>query len=199
MPPMPCTEFASLDADALAALGELAARVIRHELAVASDVPSLAHDARFAAHGASFVTLKRSGRLRGCIGTLEAWRALHVDVAANALAATLRDPRFAPLSKRELVDTEVEVSVLSAPMPMQFADESDFYRQLRPGIDGLIVEHQGRRATYLPSVWEQLQDARLFVTELRRKAGIDASVALTALRVQRYTSQHSAPRALSGA
>lgn len=160
-------------------------------------MPGLAlDDGRFAAPGACFVTLKQQDRLRGCIGTLEAHRALRDDVAANALAAALRDPRFAPLARHEIPHTELDISVLSAPSVLVFEDERDFFRQLRVGVDGLIIEYEGRRATYLPSVWAQLPDAGLFVQELRRKAGIANNVAVTALRVQRYITQHSALRPL---
>lgn len=185
-----------LKADELASLGELAAQVIRQAVMGSSAATIPTDNARFAAPGASFVTLKQVGRLRGCIGTLEARRALRDDVAANALAAALHDPRFAPLARNELPYTELDIAVLSTPSTLTFEDEQDFFRQLRPGFDGLIVEHQGRRATYLPSVWEQLPAAAMFVRELRRKAGIENSVALTALRVQRYTTQHSRPRPL---
>lgn len=147
--------------------------------------------------GASFVTLKQRGQLRGCIGTLVAHRPLHEDVAANAVAAAFRDPRFPALLPQELVLTMLEVSVLSRPEPLPFASEDDFYRALRAGVDGLILAHRGRRATYLPSVWEQLPDARRFVGELRRKAGIEPSVPLMEIEVQRYTSVHSPLRPLA--
>lgn len=193
---MPCIEAALLEDEELEMLGELAAVVIQQALLdTTMPLVRLASE-RFAAPGASFVTLKQAGRLRGCIGTLAAHRALRDDVAANALAAALRDPRFAPLSRTELPHTDVEISVLSAPRALPFKDEGDFFRQLQPGIDGLIIEHQGRRATFLPSVWEQLPEAGLFMQELRRKAGIEQRVALTAIDVQRYTTQHSRPRPL---
>lgn len=185
------------DTDELALLGELAAATIRAVLHGEGTPCTDPRYARFATAGASFVTLLQDGRLRGCIGSLLAERPLRDDVAANAQAAALRDPRFAPLAVLELPRTEVEVSVLSTPRPMRFSDEAAFYRELRVGVDGLIVEHRGRRATYLPSVWRQLPDARTFVRELRRKAGIEEVLPLTALNVQRYITQHSAPRPLA--
>jgi len=196
---MPCTEAGMLDTHELASLAALAAQVIQQALMATSMGAQRCEAERFTAPGASFVTLKQHSRLRGCIGSLEARRALRDDVAENALAAALRDPRFAPLAPLDLPSTEVEISVLSAPVALLFEDDQDFFRQLRPGIDGLIIEHQGRRATYLPSVWEQLPQAELFVHELRRKAGIERGVALRALRVQRYTTQHSTPRPLLSA
>lgn len=186
----------SLDADGLALLAELAARSICTAVLPQSNDHSMQRHAHFDSPGASFVTLHQGVRLRGCIGTLTAFRALREDVAANAVAAALRDPRFAPLTVHELKFTDVAVSVLSAPRALEFSDETDFFRQLRPGVDGLIVEHRDHRATYLPSVWQQLPDARVFVRELRRKAGIDDGLPLTALSVQRYITQHSAPHVL---
>lgn len=200
MPPMPSIEDGAWRAADLAALGTLAALSIRAALGVTSAEGGGTGDAdhaRFDAPGASFVTLQQDGRLRGCIGTLLAHRALGLDVAANACAAALRDPRFAPLAVHELTRTEVEVSVLTAPSAMAFTREDDLLRQLRVGRDGLIVEHQGRRATYLPSVWQQLSEPRDFVRQLRRKAGIEDTVPMTALSVQRYETQHSLPRLLA--
>src|SRR6185295_4593464 len=113
--------------------------------------------------GATFVTLSIGGKLRGCIGSLEIARPLGEDVAANALAAAFQDPRFPKLTRDEWPACSVEVSVLSAPKPMRFADEADLLAQLRPGEDGVILEHDGKRATYLPQVWEGMPDKRMFL------------------------------------
>ena len=136
--------------------------------------------------GASFVTLTMNGALRGCIGSLQAARALGVDVTENARAAAFRDPRFRPLSAAEWRECRVEVSVLSAPKPLRFADDREFFEQLRPGEDGLILEAEGRRATFLPQVWESIPEPRLFVEELKRKAGIPADTRMTRCNVHRY-------------
>ncbi len=139
--------------------------------------------------GATFVTLTQSGELRGCIGSLEAWRPLLQDVQANAVAAALRDPRFAPLTPEELGATRVEVSLLSAPQPLGFTDAADALAQLRPGIDGVILEDRGRRATFLPQVWEQLPQAEVFMAHLKRKAGLPADYWSESLHLSRYTVQ----------
>lgn len=94
-----------------------------------------------AEHGACFVTLTQSGRLRGCIGSLQAHRPLLDDVRGNAVSAALHDPRFAPLSAAELDITTVEVSLLSATQPMTVRDEADALAQLRPHVDGVIFEY----------------------------------------------------------
>ncbi len=136
--------------------------------------------------GATFVTLTKADALRGCIGSLEAARPLGVDVIENALAAAYRDPRFAPLTPAEWPHCRVEVSLLSAPKPMRFADEGDLLEQIRAGEDGLIVEADGRRATYLPQVWEAIPDKKIFLEELKRKAGIAADTRLGRCRISRY-------------
>ena len=103
--------------------------------------------------GASFVTLTLGGRLRGCIGSLEAWRPLADDVAANARAAAFHDPRFAPLDAAEFARVRVEVSVLSASEPMDVRSEADALARLRPGTDGVILRAGSHRATFLASLY----------------------------------------------
>lgn len=143
------------------------------------------------APGASFVTLTSGrapgGALRGCIGSLGARRPLREDVEANAVAAALHDPRFAPLTARELDDTVVEVSVLSAPTVLPAADEAELLARLRPGVDGVVLSACGRRATFLPQVWEQLPDPADFLARLRRKAGLPADYWGRDVVVETYT------------
>ena len=136
--------------------------------------------------GASFVTLTRDGQLRGCIGSLEAVRPLGEDVAANALAAAFRDPRFPQLTRQEWPRCSVEVSLLSLPKPLQFADEEDLFARIAPGADGIALECDGKRATFLPQVWETLPDKRQFIAELLRKAGLPPETRLARCRVSRY-------------
>lgn len=122
--------------------------------------------------GACFVTLTSQGRLRGCIGTLRAWRPLLADVRANAVAAALRDPRFPPLTAEEYPDIRIEVSVLTPPEPLVVRDEADLLAQLVPHRDGVILEAGGRRGTFLPQVWDHLSDPATFLRHLKRKAGL---------------------------
>lgn len=137
--------------------------------------------------GASFVTLTQQGQLRGCIGSLQAHRALLADVKANAVAAALQDPRFAPLSAHELEITEIEVSLLSGMQPMAFSSESEALAQLRPGEDGVVLEYGRYRSTFLPQVWDQLPSAPLFLAQLKQKAGLPAQFWASEVRLQRYT------------
>ena len=136
--------------------------------------------------GATFITLTRDGELRGCIGSLQASRPLGDDVAENAAAAAFRDPRFAPMTAEEWPAVRVEVSLLSTPKPMRFADEADLLAQIQPGEDGLIVECDARRATFLPQVWDTIPDKRQFLAHLLHKAGLPQGTRLGRCRVFRY-------------
>jgi AmmeMemoRadiSam system protein B/AmmeMemoRadiSam system protein A len=135
---------------------------------------------------ATFITLLKNGELRGCIGSLEAVRPLVEDVRENAAGAALRDPRFPALTAAEWPQCRVEVSLLSTPKPLRFADEADLLRQIQPGEDGLIVEADDRRATFLPQVWHGVADKRAFLNELLQKAGLPADTRLTRCKVSRY-------------
>ncbi|MFA7291576.1 MAG: AmmeMemoRadiSam system protein A [Rhodocyclaceae bacterium] len=146
-----------------------------------SDIP-----AALSQPGACFVTLTQQGALRGCIGSLEAWRPLADDVRANAVAAAFRDPRFAPLAAAELERTRVEVSLLTPAEPMAFASEAEALAQLRPTIDGVIFECGGRRSTFLPQVWEQLPEAHQFMAQLKQKAGFPADFWSDSVKLSRY-------------
>ena len=137
--------------------------------------------------GATFVTLTQQERLRGCIGSLQAHRPLHEDVRANAIAASFRDPRFSPLTPEEFAYTQVEVSLLSPQEPLAFADESDALAQMRPGIDGIVLEYGRFRGTFLPQVWEQLPRSEDFIAHLKVKAGLPASFWAEEIRLSRYT------------
>jgi AmmeMemoRadiSam system protein B/AmmeMemoRadiSam system protein A len=136
--------------------------------------------------GATFVTLRRNGALRGCIGTLEADRTVREDVALNARRAAFRDPRFGPLQPDELEGLTVEVSLLSTPEPIDCASEADLVARLDPARDGVVIEYRGKRATFLPQVWEQIPDPREFLRHLKRKAGLPDEFWSEELRVARY-------------
>lgn len=159
---------------------------IGHKLGLAATPPRTDVAPWLARPGASFVSLHLEGRLRGCIGSLAPTRGLGVDVAENAVGAALRDPRFSPLAAAEWVRCALEVSVLSAPKPLRFGDEAELLAQLRPGEDGVILEYEGRRGTFLPQVWEGLPETRAFLAELMRKAGIPADTRLARCKLWRY-------------
>ena len=153
---------------------KLAAQSIRHGLDNAKPLPVDIDicDDELILPGACFVTLKRDAKLRGCIGTSEAHRALILDVAENAFRAAFKDPRFPALKADEMDGLGLSISVLSSKALMTFSGEADFLGQLQPDIDGLIIEDESRRALFLPSVWAQLPDAKTFVEHLKAKAGL---------------------------
>ena len=121
---------------------------------------------------ACFVTLHKNGQLRGCIGALEAYQPLINDIAEHAFAAAFQDPRFPPVTADEISQLDLEISVLTNPVAMEFSSEDDLLSQIRPGIDGLILEHGFNRGTFLPSVWEQLPAVNDFFQHLKNKAGL---------------------------
>ncbi len=135
---------------------------------------------------ASFVTLHKYGQLRGCIGALEAYQPLINDIAEHAFAAAFNDPRFPALQQNEFEKIDIEISVLGKPEVMQFESEADLLRQIRPGIDGLILEYGHNRGTFLPSVWEQLPTAKDFLQHLKLKAGLSQNWWHDDVKISRY-------------
>lgn len=122
-------------------------------------------------YGASFVTLTKHGNLRGCIGTLEAYQPLAEDVREHAIAAALEDYRFPPVVPAELPEIRIEVSRLTAPQTLEYSTPDELLTRLRPGIDGVVLRDQYRRATFLPQVWENLPDPEQFLGQLCLKMG----------------------------
>ncbi len=122
---------------------------------------------------ATFVTLTINGELRGCVGALEAYQPLVEDVKEHALAAAFQDFRFPPLSKEELPFIEIEISVLTKPEPLYYAHPLELPKLLKPYEDGVVLSWRGRRATFLPQVWEKVPDAEEFLEHLCMKMGVD--------------------------
>ncbi|MGA7193649.1 MAG: AmmeMemoRadiSam system protein A [Anaerolineales bacterium] len=121
--------------------------------------------------GASFVTLTVSGDLRGCIGALEPYQPLAIDVREHAIAAALEDPRFPPVQPKELDQIEIEVSRLTVAARLDYKDADDLLVKLNPNVDGVILRDGYRRATFLPQVWEKIPDKAEFLDELCYKMG----------------------------
>jgi len=169
--------------------GKILLPIARAAISQALHVPHEADESApwLAEHGACFVTLTQNGELRGCIGSLQAHQPLLVDVKSNAVSAAMRDPRFTPLTVEELDITTVEVSLLSKSQEMQVRDEADALAQLRPDIDGIILEYGRHRSTFLPQVWESLAQPREFLAMLRRKAGLPEDFWADGVKLSRYT------------
>ena len=147
--------------------------------------------------GASFVTLTLQGSLRGCIGTLEARRALAADLGDNAVGAGFRDPRFPPISRTEVDACHIEIAVLSRPAPMTYLNRDDLLDQLRPGRDGLVLVSGRHRSTFLPKVWDSLTTPQDFLAELCKKAGLSSDHWSPDLRISRYTAESFSEMLLS--
>lgn len=121
---------------------------------------------------ATFVTLTLHGQLRGCIGSLIAHRPLIDDLIANAQSAAFHDPRFAPLTSSEFAKTDIEVSLLSEPLLVNYSNTEDLKSKIRIYEDGVILRHGNYQATFLPQVWEELNDFESFFAHLGMKAGL---------------------------
>jgi AmmeMemoRadiSam system protein A len=142
--------------------------------------------------GGTFVTLTKNGALRGCIGHIVSDEPLIEGVRKNAVNSAFEDPRFPPLRREELDMIRIEVSVLTAPAPLEYLDRRDLLEKLQPGIDGVIIRKGAHQATFLPQVWEQLPDKERFLTHLCLKAGLSADawrggdLAVSIYRVQAF-------------
>lgn len=137
--------------------------------------PPKVENTEFQEEAATFVTLKKSGQLRGCIGTLEARRSLCDDIQHNALGAAFRDSRFPAVTERELNNLDIELSILEHPEEIAFDSETQLLSQLKPGVDGIILTAGAAgeyRATFLPQVWKQLPHPQQFLNQLKLKAGL---------------------------
>ncbi len=150
-----------------------------------------AHDyePRLQTEQASFVTLYLDGQLRGCIGALYAYQPLILDVAQHAYAAALQDPRFAPVTEAEIKDLSLHISVLSLPEPLHVNSEAELYQHLRPHQDGLILEAEGRKSTFLPAVWESLPEPSSFMRQLKLKAGLPPDYWSASVKLWRYHTE----------
>lgn len=123
--------------------------------------------------GATFVTLKLNNELRGCIGTLNAKVSILEDLISNAYGAAFEDPRFYELTKEEFEKTDIEISILSSPVQIQYTDIEDLKSKIKPNIHGVILQKDGRRSTFLPQVWEQLPTFEEFFSHLCYKGSFE--------------------------
>jgi len=133
----------------------------------------------------AFVTLKKGGQLRGCIGTLECRRALPEEVARVAVSAAKEDPRFEPVRASELPDLDVEVSVLG---PLEPIDPND-PTAIVIGRHGLVVEQGFRRGLLLPQVaTEWGWDRETFLSQTCVKAGLPSDCWRSGAKVFRFAA-----------
>ncbi|MFT3839823.1 MAG: AmmeMemoRadiSam system protein A [Myxococcaceae bacterium] len=171
--------------------GQVLLKLARETIAESLGGPKVEQpgDAFLKAPGAVFVTLRDpSGELRGCIGSILAHRPLLEDVQHNAIAAASQDPRVMPVRADELPGLRIEVSVLSALEPLEVTSEEDALRKIRPGVDGIELSAMGRRAVFIPKMWDQLADTREFLRYLRMKAGLPKGWA-DGTKLRRFTAE----------
>jgi len=140
--------------------------------------------------GASFVTLELQGELKGCIGSIIANRSLIEDIAHNAFASAFLDTRFSALTRKEFEQIDIAISLLSAPYQMKFKDEADLLSQIVPNVDGIIIKDGAYKAVYLPSVWEQLPDKKLFLNSLKQKAGLSLTYFSKTFEAFRFRTEY---------
>ncbi len=121
----------------------------------------------------AFVTLKKNGELRGCIGYVEPIFELWTTIIRAARSAAFEDPRFIPLSKKEYRDIKIEVSVLTLPQKIIVKDYVEYYSKIKIGEDGLIVKRGNRSGLLLPQVaTEYNMDVVEFLEHTCLKAGL---------------------------
>ncbi len=175
-----------------ARLGRLARAVIRYgiehkgtpQIQLGGNV-----DRQMLAMRATFVTITIAGNLRGCIGSTSAHRPLFLDVCENAYKAAFGDPRFEPLTAEEAQHIDVHVSVLSTARRIPVSSDRGLLSELRPDMDGLILQDGNRRALFLPSVWQDIPDPALFVKRLKQKAGLAPGHWSDTMQAFRFTTE----------
>ncbi len=138
---------------------------------------------------AVFVTLKKHGALRGCIGQLSARLSLFDAVRDAAKAAAFHDPRFPRLDAEELPEVQLEVSVLSPLEKLEVHSEAEALAQIRPGIDGIVLTQGHRSGVFIPKVWEELAETKDFLQHLKKKAGLPLDEWLPGTQVERFTAE----------
>jgi AmmeMemoRadiSam system protein A len=118
-----------------------------------------------------FITLTINNELRGCIGSLYPKQELWKDVIDNVLNASFEDYRFDPLTKEELDDLKIEISVICGIQRLEYKDSKDLLDQLDDQM-GIILKKGNYCSTFLPQVWEQIPDKTKFMNQLALKAGL---------------------------
>jgi uncharacterized protein len=176
-------------------LVELAVQAVYTKLTGVAHPPAEPADPDLVEPGACFVTLESRGVLRGCVGSLMPRRPLYLDACHNAQSA-MADPRLPPVTSDDWPTLDVEISVLSPLEPLAASGRDDLLAMLRPGVDGLVIAADGRRATFLPAVWAKVPEPARFLAALLAKGRWPDGGWPPDARVWRYTSQQfTAPAA----
>lgn len=124
---------------------------------------------------ACFVTLYSAGELRGCVGTYTAEKPLWHGACRYSYCSAFEDERFSPLEQSELATLTFEISVLSELVSIGNKGEAALIAELRPNVDGLILQDKNHSAVFLPTVWQSLKTPQEFVSALKSKGRWPAS------------------------
>lgn len=149
------------------------------------DIPDYPID--FSEPCATFVTVKYKHQLRGSFGSLHATRPLAEDVCENAFAAAFCDRHFPSVNDEELADLKIQIDLLSPPEQIIFTSEIELISQLKPHVDGLILEEGSHHACFMPSNWETFHTPMQFLQQLKRKAGLPATYWSKTVKASRFT------------
>jgi uncharacterized protein len=124
---------------------------------------------------ACFVTINLNGKLRGCIGSLVAHRTLLEEIISNAHNSAFSDLRFSRLTYEEFKKIDIEISILTPAVKLEYTGIEDLKTKIKPFEHGVILECQNKKATFLPQVWDQIPSFDDFFTQLSKKAGFSKS------------------------
>ncbi len=161
-----------LKTDEKRALLQIARDAIRSRLENCTPTPSPEPSGGLGQRSGLFVTIRLQGKLRGCVGLIEADRPLVEVVGEVARKAAFEDPRFPPMTPTELESAEFEVSILSQIQPLKSIDE------IEVGLHGVIVESGMHRGLLLPQVaLEYGWNRQEFINALLHKAGLPLAAA----------------------
>ena len=160
-------------------LVQVARRTIAAKLGTLEEIDKVIPDRDLADPGfrekrGTFVTLKIKGQLRGCMGCLTPSETILEGIQRNAINAAFNDPRFPALTAAELEQADIEISILTSPQVLEYSEGTELLAKLRPNVDGVIINKDQARSTFLPQVWEQLPKTEEFLAHLCRKAGLPA-------------------------
>ncbi len=165
-------ESSGLSSSQKAELLSIARKTVEDHVRTGKTFQPQVSDPRLSEIEGAFVTIHKQGQLRGCIGNIIGQQPLYLTVRDMAIAASSSDPRFSPVSKEELEDLEIEVSVLSKPWRAKSVDE------IQMGVHGVIVSRGWmHRGVFLPQVATETGWSREeFLSQLcAQKAGLPAN------------------------
>ena len=136
--------------------------------------------------GACFVTINLDNKLRGCIGSLEAYGMLVDDIIENAYNAAFMDPRFLELSEEEYKNIDLEISILTPAIKLEYSSLEDLKSKIKVGTHGVVLQDEESRSTFLPQVWEQIPIFEEFFKQLLHKGSFDEDALEKGINVSVY-------------